>query len=79
VCARNTRLVQALRPHWEGDVEFFEVRADTREGQALLRRFGMPGTHGLVVLDRQGTVMWRSFGHDTTPEQVEEILRRATR
>jgi len=55
------------------------VRADTREGQALLRRFGMPGTHGLVVLDRQGTVIWRSFGHDTTPEQVEEMLRRATR
>ncbi|WP_322801126.1 hypothetical protein [Thermoflexus sp.] len=79
MCARNTRLVQALRPRYESDVDFFEVRADTREGQALLARFGMPGTHGLVVLDRQGQVIWRSFGHDATPETVEAILQQAIR
>lgn len=79
MCAQNTRLVQALRPRFEGDVDFFEVRADTREGSALLARFGMPGTHGLVVLDRQGRVIWRSFGHDTTPEKVEAVLQQAIR
>ena len=39
----------------------------------------MPGTHGLVVLDRQGRVIWRSFGHDTTPEKVEAVLQQAIR
>ncbi len=79
MCAQNTRLVQALRPRFERDVNFLEVRADTREGQTLLARFGMPGTHGLVVLDREGKVIWRSFGHDTTPENVEAVLQQAIR
>ncbi|MER3401324.1 MAG: hypothetical protein C4313_09435 [Thermoflexus sp.] len=71
--------MQALQPRYAEDVAFFEVRADTREGRALLARFGMPGTHGLVILDRAGRVVWRSFGHDTTPEQVEAMLQQAIR
>lgn len=45
-----------------------------REGDAIAAQYGVKGTPGLFLVDRQGEVVYRRVGGDA-PEKVEAALR----
>ena len=45
-----------------------------REGDAIAAHYGIKGTPGLLLIDKQGNVVYRRIGGDA-PEAVESILR----
>jgi len=45
-----------------------------RDGDAIAARYGVKGTPGLFLVDRQGEIVYRRVGGDA-PEKVEAALR----
>jgi len=68
-------VVDGLEQEYGNRMTFQRLNAAS-EGQALFQRYNLPGHPAYVIVDKQGTVVWRFVGQ-TTRETLEQAIRRA--
>ena len=68
-------VVDGLEQEYGNRMTFQRLNAAS-EGRTLFQRYNLPGHPAYVIVDKQGTVVWRFVGQ-TTRETLEQAIRRA--
>jgi thiol:disulfide interchange protein len=68
-------VVDGLEQEYGNRMTFQRLNAASG-GRALFQRYNLPGHPAYVIVDKQGTVVWRFVGQ-TTRETLEQAIRRA--
>ena len=78
VCARNAPAVSGLEQEFPGRVTARNVSAAPPESAAIVKELGFK-SHGIVIRDEDGDVLWKQADHEVKIEDTRAALRRLLR
>lgn len=73
ICARMKPAVSELRKDFPGKVTPHNVDATQPEAKASIQELGFK-SHGIVIRDLNGTVLWKQADHQVRIESVRTAL-----
>jgi hypothetical protein len=74
VCARNVAAVRDLERELPGRVVVRLVDSFAPEGRAAAERYAF-NSHGIVVFDRDGALLFKQRDHAVNPADVGAVVR----
>lgn len=75
ICARAMPAVSGLGSEFPGKVEGRNVDATSEEGVKAVSELGFT-SHGLVIRDQKGTVVFKQADHNVKLDQVRDALKK---
>jgi hypothetical protein len=73
VCAQTRKALAALAARLDGRMRLVDVDCTSPEGVAAAARYGF-ASHGVVVLARDGTLVWKQKDHHVNPADVTVVV-----
>lgn len=69
-------MVDGLEKTYREEMDFHQKDYSTASSKADIKRFGIKGQHGMVILGADGSPAWTEGGHDQKREVVEGEVQR---
>lgn len=64
-------MVDGLEETYGAQMDFHQKEYSTATSKAEIKKYGIPGQHGMVILGTDGKVKWLEGGHKQRREVVE--------